>query len=72
MATVDSKERHALWSTDVQFPDWAWTLSEDDAYFSKEDDTSIPLWQEIPKLAKADGFDVEFVRLLGPDNFAVR
>ena len=61
ISTVDTPERAALWSTDVHFPDWAWILSEDDVCCCVDD--------KIVELAKADGFDVELVMLIGPDNF---
>jgi hypothetical protein len=61
---VTEDERGSLWRTDVQFPDWAWTLTAEQ-YVSAGD-----LQEELTRLAKLDGFDLEFIMLIGPDNFA--
>ena len=47
----------------MDFPDWAWTITDDyDSLYS--------LQQELVRLANLDGFDLEFVLLIGPDNFS--
>jgi hypothetical protein len=60
---VTEDERGSLWRTDIQFPDWAWTLTENQIFSYDNVRT------QITRLAKLDGFDLEFVMLIGPDNF---
>lgn len=60
IVTVNLSERTALWSTDVEFLDWAWMISEGELTFG----------DKLQKLAKADGFDIELIGLAGPDNFS--
>jgi hypothetical protein len=61
--SVTESERGSLWRTDVNFPDWAWTITDD--Y-----DSLYTLQQELVRIANLDGFDLEFVLLVGPDNFS--
>lgn len=54
------EERCMLWQNDQGFPDWAW------AY---QDDGACSCYQSLIRLQKAagkDGFQIEFVTLIGP------
>lgn len=61
VALFSMEERIALWKEDERLPEWAWVYEDSMPELRK-------LMYCLVKMAKEDGYDLDFVALYGPDN----
>jgi hypothetical protein len=60
---LSQEQRLELWERDVRFPMWAFAPRE---YGTFED-----LGTKIARAAKKDGYEIRYIRVLGPDNWNI-